>query len=160
MSPFVLVVFKKLQSVAFAKGFRFIAINRRPFAGSTPFNAEEINLITNVDDDEDKRTAFIEAQGHKYAYFIDIFTQNFGLPPISDDGKVGGSIVLGWSMGSLFAAATIAYAPTLPVDLRSRLAQNIRSLVVYGEPFSFYCPDNFTILVFRSCSSHFWSSDS
>lgn len=153
-------MFKKLQSVAFAKGFRFVAINRRPFAGSTPFNSTEINLITNVDDDAEKRTAFIEARGHEYAYFIDIFAQKFGLPPISNHSQIGGSIVLGWSMGSLFAAATIAYAPTLPIDLRSRLAQNIRSLVVYGEPFSFYCPDNFIILVFRSCSNYFWSSDS
>lgn len=158
MSLFILVIFEKLQSVAFAKGFRFVAINRRPFAGSTPFNSEEINLIVNVNDDAEKRAAFIEARGHEYAFFIDIFAQKFGLPPISDDGKIGGSVVLGWSMGSLYAAATIAYAPTLPVDLRFRLAQNVRALVVYGESFSFYCPGNFMILVFRPSSNRFWSS--
>jgi len=159
MSLFILVIYEKVQSVASAKPFRFVAINRRPFAGSTPFNAEEINLIINVDDDAEKRASFMEARGHEFGSFIDIFTQKFGLPPISDDGKTGGSIVLGWSMGSLFAAATVAHAPTLPVDVRSRIAQHVRALVVYGEPFGFYRPENLTAL-FRSCADHFWSSDS
>jgi len=138
---FTNLIYEKLQSVALAKGFRFVAINRRPFAGSTPFNAEEINLIVNVVDSAEKRAAFIEARGHEYGTFIDIFTQRFGLPPVSNDGKIGGSIVLGWSMGSQFAAATLAYAPTLPSDVRSRLSQHIRALVVYdAAPIIFGLP--------------------
>lgn len=109
-----------------------VAINRRAFAGSTPYSPDEVNLIVNVEDSEEKRATFMEARGHEIACFIDIFAQKFGLPPVSDAGKMGGSIVFGWSLGSPFAAATLAYAPTLPLDVRTRLASHVRALVVYG----------------------------
>lgn len=127
-----LVVFKKLQSTALTKGFRFVAINRRPYAGSTLFTQDEINLIISDDVLADKRAAFLEARGHELASFIDTFTCRFGLPPISDDGKTGGSVVYGWSMGAQLSVVMLGSIPTLPLAVRSRLVSQFRSLVIYG----------------------------
>ncbi|KJA14242.1 hypothetical protein HYPSUDRAFT_220572 [Hypholoma sublateritium FD-334 SS-4] len=124
-------IFKRLQSVAFTKGFRFVSINRRPFKGSTPFTAEETNLILNVDGDAERRAAFMEARGHEMASFIDIFTQTFKLPPVSERGEKGGAILFGWSFGTQFASAVLAYSATLPPDVRFRLASQLRSVVIY-----------------------------
>ncbi|KAF9483196.1 alpha/beta-hydrolase [Pholiota conissans] len=126
------LVFKRVQSVALSKGFRFVAISRRGFPGSTPYKPEEINTIINAEEPAENRYAFMEARGHEIASFIDIFASKFGLP-ISKD-KISGSILLGWSQGAQYVSAAIAFAPTLPSDVRIRLRAHIRSVVFYEPP--------------------------
>jgi pimeloyl-ACP methyl ester carboxylesterase len=120
-----------VQSEAFAKGARFVAINRRSFPGSTPFSPDELNIVMNGGNDQ-QRDVEIEARGHEIASFIDIFTQKQNLPPISDDGKSGGIILLGWSLGNALSLAAISSSHSLSHDVRSRFASSIRALIVYG----------------------------
>ncbi|KAF8901870.1 Alpha/Beta hydrolase protein [Gymnopilus junonius] len=139
---FTNLIFQKLQSVAFDNGFRFVAVNRRSYAGSTPFSPEETKVI--VDDAPllEERANFIQARGHELALFIALFAQKFELPPLSDDGKTGGSTVYGWSMGSQLAVLMLASVPTLPPTVRSSLASHLRSLVIYdAAPYFFGFPN-------------------
>jgi len=80
---------------------------------------------------EADRDAQIAARGHEIASFVDAFIQKFKLPPLSDDGKIGGVALLGWSVGGAFPVAAVASSSTLPTDVQARLSSYVRSLIVY-----------------------------
>lgn len=128
---FTNLVFERLLEIAPSRGVRVVAINRRPFPGSTPFTQDEVNVTITGGDEE--RDAQMEARGHEIGTFIATFIQRFSLPPPSDDKKTGGVCLLGWSVGALFQLAAIATADTLPEAARSVLSSHIRSLILY-EP--------------------------
>ncbi|KAK0484416.1 hypothetical protein IW261DRAFT_1456391, partial [Armillaria novae-zelandiae] len=123
--------FQKVMKVAPSNGARFVAIQRRPFPGSTPFTAEELHVILNGGSSEADRDAQIAARGHEVASFVDAFIQKFKLPPLSDDGKTGGVALLGWSEGGAFPIAAVASSDTLPTHVQARLSSYVRSLIVY-----------------------------
>ncbi|KAK0471021.1 hypothetical protein IW261DRAFT_1514100 [Armillaria novae-zelandiae] len=123
--------FQKVLNVAPSQGVRFVAIQRRPFPGSTPFTAEELNVILTGGSSEAERDAQMAARGHEMASFVDTFIQKFKLPPLSDDGKTGGVALLGWSEGGAFPIAAIASSDTLPAHVQARLSSYVRSLIVY-----------------------------
>jgi hypothetical protein len=64
--------------------------------------------------------------------FIHRLIDQENIPPISVDNKTGGVIILGWSSGAGDANDTIAYADTLPSDVRLRLSLYVRSLILHG----------------------------
>ncbi|KAK0499101.1 Alpha/Beta hydrolase protein [Armillaria luteobubalina] len=128
---FTNLVFQKVLDVARSKGVRFVAIQRRPFPGSTPFTAEELNVVLTGGSSEADRDAQITARGHEIASFVDAFIQKFKLPALSDDGKTGGVALLGWSVGGAFPLAAVASSGTLPADVQARFSSYLRSLIVY-----------------------------
>ncbi|KAK0460259.1 uncharacterized protein EV420DRAFT_1332722 [Desarmillaria tabescens] len=121
-------IFQRVIDLAPSKGVRVVALNRRPFPGSTPLSAEELAIIQTGGTDDSQREAFVEARGHEIAMFIDIFIQKFNLPPISSGGGVA---LLGWSLGATFAPIVISNADTLPEGVRHRLGDYMRSLILY-----------------------------
>ncbi|KAJ6458696.1 hypothetical protein DFH09DRAFT_1115381, partial [Mycena vulgaris] len=99
------LIFKKVQALARANNIRFVAINRRPYIGSTPYTeAESVTLCTGS---ETEKAHFIDARGIEFATFVETFVQKYDLPPISPDGKSGGVALLGWSAGNLVTAAAL-----------------------------------------------------
>ncbi|KIL65767.1 hypothetical protein M378DRAFT_161777 [Amanita muscaria Koide BX008] len=122
-------IFKRAQAAALEKGVRFVAINRRNYPGSTAFTLEEIHALSQGS--EGQRSDFLKDRAHEIATFIDRFIQKNHLPPISSDGKSGGVILLGWSLGCAEAAATIAHADSLPSHIRLHLSSHLRALVIY-----------------------------
>lgn len=131
-----LVIFERMLPVASNKGARFVALNRRHYPGSTEYRSGELNIVVSGGTEEEK-DAELQARGIEIATFIDNFIQINDLPPISEDRKTGGIILLGWSLGSVTAFATIASAGALPSDTRARLGARIRSIIVYGDRYSF-----------------------
>ncbi|KAK0222328.1 Alpha/Beta hydrolase protein [Armillaria fumosa] len=123
-------IFQKLIDLAPGKGVRFVALDRRPFPGSTPFSVEELGILKVAGTDDAQQDAFIEARGHEVGIFIDTFTQKFNLPPISSGGGIA---LLGWSLGTALASAAISNAGTLPEDTCKRLERYMRSVILY-EP--------------------------
>ncbi|KAK2467226.1 hypothetical protein APHAL10511_000775 [Amanita phalloides] len=121
-------IFKRVQAAAPKKGARFVATNRRNYPGSTPFSEAEINVLINGT--KEQKDAFNQDRGHEIAMFIQKLIEKENIPPITADGKSGGVAVLGWSLGTGYADATIAYADTLPSDVRSHLSKYIRSLTI------------------------------
>ncbi|KAG5651399.1 hypothetical protein H0H81_008781 [Sphagnurus paluster] len=124
------LIFQRINTVAHEKGVRVIAPNRRSFPGSTELSPEDFDILTKGGTDE-QRDTLIQARSHEIATFIDNAIQTLGLSPISDDGKSGGIVLLGWSIGAALALAAIAHSTTLPVEVRDRLSKHIRSLVLY-----------------------------
>ncbi|PPQ93325.1 hypothetical protein CVT25_014454 [Psilocybe cyanescens] len=132
-------IFKRVQAIAANKGVRFIAVSRRNYPGSTAFTSEELEVMTNGS--PAKRDEWMKERGHEYGMLIDGLIQKYDLPSVSADGKTGGVILYGWSLGSGEANATIAHADTLPAPVRARLGSYIRSLILHeGPPLVFGLP--------------------
>ncbi|KAJ8086079.1 hypothetical protein PM082_004898 [Marasmius tenuissimus] len=127
---FTNLIFEKMLSIAPSKGVRLVAVQRRPFPGSTPFTPQELNVTLTGGSSDQERAAYAEARGHELANFIDRFIQKFKLPAIGANGQ-GGSVIWGWSVGALLPVWTIGNAKTLPADVKTRLGANVRSLIIY-----------------------------
>ncbi|KAJ8086067.1 hypothetical protein PM082_004886 [Marasmius tenuissimus] len=123
-------IFEKILEIAPSKGVRLVAVQRRPFPGSTPFTPEELQITLTGGSSDEERAAYAEARGHELANFIDRFIQQFQLPAITANGQ-GGSVVWGWSIGALLPVWAIGNAKTLPADVQTRLGANLRSLILY-----------------------------
>ncbi|KAF8917706.1 hypothetical protein CPB85DRAFT_1431233 [Mucidula mucida] len=130
---FTNLVFQKVLDIAPSKGVRFVALNRRPFPGSTPFTPEELDVTLTGGTGDADRDVQIEARGHEIAMFVAEFIKKFTIPALSQDGKQGGVALLGWSVGAAYPLAAIGSAPTLPKDVKELLGSYIRSLISY-EP--------------------------
>ncbi len=120
--------------LAASKGVRFVALNRRHFPGTTPLSSEELVITQTGGTDDSQREALVEARAHEIALFIDVFIQKFNLPSISSGGGVA---LLGWSLGATFALIVISSVDTLPEDVRRRLNDYMRSLILYGTSLLF-----------------------
>lgn len=119
-----------MQAICPSAGVRLVAINRRNYANSTPFSLKEVKIIEHGDEEE--RAKFLGARGHELALFLDWFIKRHNLPPISPDGKNGGIILIGWSLGCALIFAAISHADSLPIDVQSRLTKYIRKLIMHG----------------------------
>ncbi|KAK7055273.1 hypothetical protein R3P38DRAFT_2846113 [Favolaschia claudopus] len=127
------LVFQKLMDSASSLGVRVVGINRRPFPGSTPFTDAELNVIYTGGSGTAERQAELDARGHELGTFIANFITQFNLPRLSADGKTGGAVLLGWSLGAPFALAAVSAAGSLPPATLETLSANLRSIIVY-EP--------------------------
>jgi len=125
---FSAAIFKRVQSVAIKRGVRFVALNRRNYPGTTPYNEEEIKVISSGT--KEQRDAWHRDRGHEVGMFIHKLIVRENLPPISADRRTGGVILLGWSIGAGDVNNTIAHADTLPSEVRTSLASYMRSMIV------------------------------
>ncbi|KAJ3825474.1 Alpha/Beta hydrolase protein [Lentinula raphanica] len=121
------LIFKKVSKIFYDKGFRFVAVNRRNFGGSSPYTPEELKELTGGDDE--KKNAWLRLRGQEFGLFIAKFIQQNNLPPITPDGKSGGAVILGWSAGASLAIATLSIVDTLPQDARGLLSAHIRAFI-------------------------------
>ncbi|KAG5718709.1 hypothetical protein E4T56_gene16592 [Termitomyces sp. T112] len=124
------LIFEKMLPVASQKGSRFVALNRRHYPGSTEYSSQELSIVVNGGTDEQK-DAELQARGAEISTFIDNLIQESNIPPISEDRKTGGIILLGWSLGSATALAAIASTHGLSSDARTRLGTRIKSVIFY-----------------------------
>ncbi|KAG6878161.1 hypothetical protein C0992_008538 [Termitomyces sp. T32_za158] len=135
------LIFEKMLPVSFKKGTRFVALNRRHYPGSTEYSSEELGIVMNGGTEEQK-DAELQARGIEIGMFIDNLILRNNLSPMTQDRKDGGIILLGWSVGSAIALATISSTHALPYDTRVRLGAHIKSVIVYGKYYFFSNPSS------------------
>ena len=121
-------IFKLLQDSA---DVRFVAISRRGYPGSTPFDPNEIAALPT--DSDAQKEAFLRARGAEVAVFIDKFIEAFHLPPISPDGSTGGIALMGWSLGCSVALSVVSHMDTYAQSVQTRLGAYLRTLILHGE---------------------------
>lgn len=139
------------MTLASSYSFRFVAVTRRDYPGSTPYSTAELAVLTNGTAVE--KAKFMTARGVEIATFIDNFIRLYNLPGVSDDGRNGGIAVLGWSLGNAFSIATIASVPTLPADIKQRLAMYTRALIMQGNIFSWAVCQEYSCKCIRGSQS-------
>ncbi|KAI9066184.1 hypothetical protein FKP32DRAFT_1566420 [Trametes sanguinea] len=127
-------VFQKIIALAPSANIRFVAITRRDYNGSTPYDATEIQTLSNGTSAE--KAAFLRARGSEIVNFIDRFNKAHDLPPISSNGQEGGIALLGWSFGNAFTLATLSNIHTYAAPLKDLLASRLRALILH-EPVPF-----------------------
>lgn len=123
--------FARLLPHAAQHDLRVIALNRRDYAGSSPFSNEELAAIDR--DDQDAQDEFSKMRGLEIAEFLVWVIDELGIPKASPDGKTAGLVLLGWSLGTNTALAFLAHLSTYPAAIREKLEGYLRTLVLYGE---------------------------
>ncbi len=112
-------------------GVRFVAVSRRGYPSSTPYDAAEVGGLPTASDDQ--KAAFLRARGAELAAFIDKFIQEANLPPVSADGSSGGIALMGWSLGCAFALSVVSHIDTYPQSVQARLGAYLRTLILHGQ---------------------------
>lgn len=107
-----------------------VAINRRDYPGSSSTHASELSTLEGGSDEQ--KAALLRKRGVEIGTFIDRFILQNGILPISADGKTGGIVIVGWSLGVAFALAALANVDILPSDAQARFATYLRSVILEG----------------------------
>ncbi|KAJ6626740.1 hypothetical protein B0H10DRAFT_2211017 [Mycena sp. CBHHK59/15] len=126
------LIFKRVQALSASSNIRFVAINRRRYAGSTPYSDTESSILMTGSDEEKAR--WIDARGLELANFVDTFIQDNQLPPISADGNSGGVALLGWSSGNQVTASAIANLDKLSTSSQNRFTAYLRAYIMHEPP--------------------------
>ncbi|KAF8576587.1 hypothetical protein K439DRAFT_1397233 [Ramaria rubella] len=139
-------IFDRLAPLAKASHIRLVTLNRRGYAGSTPFSPEETSSLTPAPDVSDASLtthyeAFLQKRGMELARFIAWFIDTEGIPKISDYssdsdekrlGRASGGIsLMGWSLGNVTTIPLLAFADTFELELVSKLEGYLRKVVIY-----------------------------
>ncbi|OSD07666.1 alpha/beta-hydrolase [Trametes coccinea BRFM310] len=131
-SAFTAYIFERLLSLGASAKTRFVAINRRDYPGSTPLTPDDHKTLASGTDEE--KALYLKARGLEVASFIDQFVVKHGIPPVSEDGKYGGFVLVGWSLGNTVTLSTVANVDSLDAAARSRWASHMRALVLHEPP--------------------------
>lgn len=106
-------------------------MNRRDYAGTTPFSPEDVKIAQNGSDSE--RAAFLHEQGVDLALFVDSLIQKCSIPQ-------QGIALVAWSLGNVFMLSLLASITTLPVETQRRLKAYVKMAILWGTfhalPFS------------------------
>ncbi|KAJ7595267.1 hypothetical protein C8J56DRAFT_921979 [Mycena floridula] len=122
--------FKRIQAVSAAQNVRFVAVNCLQYAGSSPYSETELQTLIGGSEAE-KREILIK-RGLEIARFVDVFIREHDIPPISEDGKCGGIVLLGWSAGARETVSAIAGIDQLPPD--SAFKTHLRAHIMHEVP--------------------------
>lgn len=118
-------IFEPLFPFAKAKGLRIICVNRRSYPGSTPYTADEMDIIHNGSDEA--HALFLREQGVFLALFVDGIIRRHSLQP------EGGIALVAWSMGNFFALCILDSLQYLPLDTKARLSAYVHTYIAWGE---------------------------
>ncbi|KAJ8092416.1 hypothetical protein PM082_023871 [Marasmius tenuissimus] len=126
------------QSQTEPSNLRVVALNRRDFAGSTPFSDAELEALRG---DESLAQESHGNLGLHMLLFLRKFVEEEGVPPIlaNDEQRTqrsGGIVVMGWSMGSTFAIAPFANPRVVNADTYKVLEKYVKGLVLYDPAHS------------------------
>lgn len=132
LSCFVVGNFKKLIPLAHQRRARVVAVNRRGYPGSAPFNNVDLSLLESLvsspptPNDAEIMLAFMRDRTQEIYDYLTRFIA------IEHTPLAGGIVLVGWSFGTVWLNAFLANIDSCPpseVDLRSY----IRRIVYYGE---------------------------
>ena len=124
-----------LPTFSFAAGhnLRLVTLNLRDYPGSTPFSPEELGNLCSSDV-EKQRAAFC-AQGMEIATFLKNFILAEQIPQcqVVNGRRVGGIVLLAWSISTINALAMLGNEASLASDVKSVLADYLRTCILFGQ---------------------------
>ncbi|KAF8524892.1 hypothetical protein BU17DRAFT_84452 [Hysterangium stoloniferum] len=141
-------IFHRLLPVAKSTHIRLVLVNRRGYAGSTPFDPRDAELfessLSSLDDSgqsipQSERsisrhyTTFLQHRGVEMARFLFKFIKQEKIPPISHEaGRPSGGIsLLGWSFGNTITLSLLAFANTFDPGMMKTLERFLRKVIIY-----------------------------
>ncbi|KAL5483652.1 hypothetical protein ACEPAI_8885 [Sanghuangporus weigelae] len=127
--------FQRLISLAPQHNFRLIALNRRDYIGSTPFNEAELSVLNSTD--ESKHRQFLYDRGLEIVYFLLWIVNEFKIPRIRINSNKGGLALLGWSLGNVTSIAFLANLEKFPREVTQALEPYLRHFCIYEAVYQF-----------------------
>ncbi|PSR71718.1 hypothetical protein PHLCEN_2v12422 [Hermanssonia centrifuga] len=123
-----------MLSFATSYNLRIVTVNQRDYPGSTPYTPSELDLLAspNVEDQE----LALRAQAQEIAAFLVHLTKSTDIQPVRETNgrRIGGLVLLGWSLGNFIPLSLFGNAEHLDVETRTLLEIYLRSLVVFDTP--------------------------
>ncbi|TRM65585.1 hypothetical protein BD626DRAFT_535935 [Schizophyllum amplum] len=113
----------RIAELAFSQGVRFIGVNRRGYAGSTPYSPEETRVFTEGASDE--RGDLYRGEGRHYVYMLDTLIK---------DGSIGegGVAFVAWSAGNSYLSSMIDAINFVPGEVRERVSEKTKAFIYYA----------------------------
>jgi hypothetical protein len=108
---------------------RFVAVNRRNYAGTTKHTDAEATLAHEGDPGFFKVLA--EDVSNLLVWVIDELHPTKKGP----DGKSGGLAVLSWSMGTPTMLSLFGHAEAVQAEAFDKIEPYLRRLIIYGKPY-------------------------
>ncbi|KAG6828085.1 hypothetical protein H0H92_009313 [Tricholoma furcatifolium] len=117
----------KLHAYAHALNLRTVIPNRRDYAGSTPYTAEDLEDLNSG------RSAFLDRIGIQLAQFLLWFIKQYRVPKLSNDRQKGGIVVMGWSLGNTSALTVFSdkIRRLLGDEMYGVLEEYLRDMIIY-----------------------------
>ncbi|KAK1230875.1 hypothetical protein PQX77_006021 [Marasmius sp. AFHP31] len=107
---------------------RIVSLNRREYPGSTPYSRSELEEL------HEGRKLFLDRLALHLARFLKAFVEEQEIPPISNDRKRGGIVIVGWSMGCVTSMTLLSSPDVLFEGLYNLLERYLKGLVLYDPP--------------------------
>ena len=126
-------IFRRMFPFAKKHGIRLVAINRRDYAGSTPYTPLEHDRLMGTD--EPAHRAALLQEGQELATFLEHLVRALDIAKVhtaQDGTRTGGLAVLGWSSGNLPVLSMLGNALDLPQSQQDVLRDYLRTSVIYG----------------------------
>ena len=118
---------------AAAHNMRLISLTLRDYSGSSAYTPAEMGSL--LSKDVETQRAVTRAHGLEIAAFLKHIITTEKLPTLSEvEGhKVGGVVLLSWSMGNLWSLSLFGNIEHLAEDTKAILQRSLRTLVLHGE---------------------------
>ncbi|KAI0347358.1 hypothetical protein BDW22DRAFT_1321927 [Trametopsis cervina] len=125
-------IFSRVIALAPQNNLRIVAINRRGYGGSSPFQQDTVKALATASDDF--KTAFVKSSGEDFAAFVSQFIREYDIPPASADGKHGGVVFLGWSAGHGIILSALANLEHFATPIQAHFKSHVRRLIMQEPP--------------------------
>jgi len=141
-------VFKPTFPFAAQHNLRFVVLNQRDYAHSTPYSEDELKQLTSGD--KNQQEDFIDSRVRELAKFLEWFIEKEAIPLSTsiDDRRSGGLSIMSWSTGNHLSLAFLARGNILPTKTKETLNRYLRSYIIYDASYQilgFPDPSNDTV---------------
>ncbi|KAH9850273.1 Alpha/Beta hydrolase protein [Lenzites betulinus] len=137
-------IFEKLVPLGAPKNSRIILVNRRDYPGSKPYTPEELALISarplgdiatadSIAAAKRDVDAFMLARGQEVYELLEGLVKAGSIPVADRENNKGGIVVAGWSLGTGWMTALLAYATSLPPQ-EVKLSKYMQRVVFLDAP--------------------------
>lgn len=123
-------IFNRAITLAPSANIRLICVNRRDYADTTLFSAEELDIIANGD--KESRAVFLQHRALEYATLVTRLIEECSIPAPSSDGKAGGIALMGWSLGNMASLGVVSAVDSYPIAVRDILRVYVRRIFIHS----------------------------
>lgn len=123
-------IFSRAIAISHKYNIRFVAITRRDYHGSSLLTPEEVRVA--VEGSTTQRLQAFADRAEEIMEFIKEFILKNDIPPIRANGKGGGFVLCGWSLGNLQGLSVLGFGNRFP-GLVEKLEPYFRSYILYGR---------------------------
>ncbi|GJJ10600.1 hypothetical protein Clacol_004827 [Clathrus columnatus] len=119
-------------ALAPSKGIRLICVNRRDYADTTLFSAEELGIIANGD--KEARLNFIKERALEYSTLVTELIEKYSIPAPDVDKTRGGIALMGWSFGNTVPLGIASAIETYPPSIKEILQKYLIKIIIHNAP--------------------------